>query len=226
MTDPRQLALIHAEIDGELNNERRAELARCLLADPETRALRDQLQRLSKALEAFEEIEPPVDLKTSILAALPQMAPRKRTTTGTPAWRYAALAAGVALAGVLVMQTMRGPGPAMTDIAGTIASPGTTTVLDTASLAGGPVSGQVSLYRDHSGLGLELALTASAPVDVRISGEGHSLQVNGLGGADKPGTGPTRVTLPGFHSGESVAVSFLMQGQQVGTAKLRVPAAQ
>jgi hypothetical protein len=123
-------------------------------------------------------------------------------------------------------QAVRESGPAATDIAGTIASPGIPTVLDTASLANGPVSGHISLYRDHTGLSLELQVKASGPVDVRIAGEGHTLEVNGLKSADQPGAAPTRVALPGFHSGETVALTFLMQGQQVGTATVRVPAGQ
>jgi len=225
VTDPRQLALIHAEIDGELDNEQRAELARCLLADPDTRALRDQFQRLSKALEAFEEAEPPASLQDSILAALPQLPPRRRSSS-TPAWRYAALIAGIAVAGVLVFETVRGPGPSATDVAGTIASPGMPTVLNTASLANGPVSGHISLYRDRAGLGLELEVRASGPVDVRIAGEGHTLEVNGLGSPDRPGGAPTRVALPGFRNGETVELTFLMRGQQVGTATVRVPVGQ
>jgi hypothetical protein len=224
VTDPRQLALIHAEIDGELTNEQRAELARCLLANPETRAVRDQLQRVSKAMEASDEVEPPADLQASILAALPQRAPPRRRPSVAPVWRFAALIAGVCVAGALLYQTVRGPGPASTDIAGTIASPGAPTVLDTASVASGQVSGHISLYRDHTGLGLELEVRASGPVDVRIAGEGHTLEVNGLKSADQPGAAPTKVALPGFHRGETVELTFLMQGQQVGTATLRVPA--
>jgi hypothetical protein len=226
VTDPRQLALIHAEIDGELNSEQRAELARCLLAEPETRALRDQLQRLSKAMEASGETEPPAELQASILAALPQRAPPRRRPSAAPAWRYAALIAGVCVAGALLFESVRGPGPAATDIAGTMASPGAPTVLDTASVANGPVSGHVSLYRDRSGLGLELDVRASGPVDVRIGGEGHTLEVNGLKSADQTGAAPTKVALPGFHSGETLQLTFLMHGQQVGTATLRVPAGQ
>jgi len=227
--DPRQFALIHGEIDGELDNEQRAELARGLLADPEIRAVRDQLQRVSKAMEAFEEVEPPADLHASILAALPQRAPLRRRPSVAPpwvapAWRYAALIAGVCVAGALLYQTVSGPGPAATDIAGTIAPAGAPMILDTASLANGPVSGHFSLYRDRAGLGLELEVRANGPVDVRIAGDGHTLEVNGLKSADQPGTAPTKVALPGFRGGETVELTFLMQGEEVGTATLRVPA--
>jgi len=223
--DPRQLALIHAEIDGELDSEQRAELARVLLADPDTRTLRDQLQRLSKALEAFEEAEPPAGFRDGVLAALPQLSPRKRWSSA-PRWRYAAMIAGVCVAGVLVYESVRGPGPAATDLAGTIAAPGTPTVLDTVSLANGPVSGHISLYRDRAGLGLELEVRAGSPVDVRIAGDGHTLELSGLGSPDRPGRPLARVAFPGLRAGETVELTFLMDGRQVGSATLRVPTGQ
>ena len=40
------LALVHAEVDGELTAERRSELHRRLLAKPSLRALREQLRGL------------------------------------------------------------------------------------------------------------------------------------------------------------------------------------
>ena len=68
--------------------------------------------------------------------------------------------AGVIAAGAIVFQTVRGPGPAGTDAAGTMA----TGVLDKAQLEG-PVSGTVALYRDGGGLGLRFDLTASGERD-------------------------------------------------------------
>ncbi len=45
MVDQAQLALIQAEIDGELNDRQRAELSRSLLADPALRAAREEMRR-------------------------------------------------------------------------------------------------------------------------------------------------------------------------------------
>jgi len=53
------MALIHAELDGELDSARRGELARLLLADPQAHALRDQLQALCRRLDAVRQVEPP-----------------------------------------------------------------------------------------------------------------------------------------------------------------------
>ena len=52
MTDDERMRLIHAELDGDLSSEQRADLARVLLADPQLRALRDELKGLSSRLDA------------------------------------------------------------------------------------------------------------------------------------------------------------------------------
>ena len=71
MADSAQLALVHAEIDGELDDRQRAELARCLLADPGFRATRDELRRLCGRLDAIAQAEPPAELLGGVLASLP-----------------------------------------------------------------------------------------------------------------------------------------------------------
>ena len=45
MADSGRLELIHAAIDGELGEEQRGELARCLLADQEAMAKKDPVVR-------------------------------------------------------------------------------------------------------------------------------------------------------------------------------------
>jgi hypothetical protein len=104
-----------------------------------------------------------------------------------------------------------------------MAAAGPTTV-DTVHLGNGVVSGRVSLYRDRAGLGLEFELVATAPVDVLVASDGHTIRVNGLGVRDAPGGLRTTVALPAFgRSGEVVNVTFLMAGRQVGRATLRTP---
>jgi hypothetical protein len=223
MTDPAFLALVHAEIDGELDARQRGELARRLLADPKARATLEELRRLCGALERLEVVEPPRDLAPSILAALPQMTARRasRAWSGASAlaWRYVAVAAGVLIIGTVALETARSPRFGGSDAVGTMAAADRTT-LDTALLPSGPVSGRVRLYRDRSGLGLEFDVTASAPVDALITGDGHTLRVIGLG---QPGTPAStkRTALPGFKTGAGrVEVTFLMDGHRVGGAIL------
>jgi hypothetical protein len=221
MVEPRQLALIHAEIDSELDAEQRAELARCVLADPEVRAVREDLRRLCTALDGLVPVEPPAQLRESVLAALPQSSFRPRQSF-VPRWRYAAVIAGMLAAGVLVLETLRAPETASSDAAGTMASAPAPTIIDTVRLGSGPVSGRVSLYRDPKGAGLEFELAASAPVDVLISSGGHTLRVNGLGRHPNPVGSRTAVPLPDFGTGgQTVDLTFLMAGRRVGGATLR-----
>jgi hypothetical protein len=223
MADSGHLALIHAEIDGELDGRQRGELARCLLADPEAKALREDLRRLCTALDALKDVDAPQELRQSILDALPQSTPQRvRSWWSAPRLRYAALIAGVLAAGTVVYETVNGPRPAASDVAGTMAEAGARAMVDTVRLGNGPVSGRVSLYRDSTGLGLEFELVASAPVDALVGSHGHTLRVNGLGGRE--GRGRTAVALPGFGMrGEAVDVTFLMEGHPVGSATLRAP---
>jgi anti-sigma factor RsiW len=225
MADSGPLALIHAEIDGELDGRPRTELARALLADPEAQALREDLRRVCAALDALEHVDPPQELSRSILDALPHSTPSPaRSWWSAPQLRYAALIASVLAVGTIVYETVNGPRLAPSDVAGTMTAAGAPTAVDTVVLGNGVVSGRVSLYRDRAGLGLLFELVASAPVDVLVASDGHTLRVNGLGVRDGAGGPRTAVALPGFgRGGEAVDVTFLMAGREVGRATLRAP---
>jgi len=229
MADSDPLSLIHAEIDGELSGEQRGELARSLLADPEVRTLREDLRRLCAALDVVADVEPPPLLRESIVAALPQSTPiRERSWWSTPRIRYAAIILLVLAAGAVVYETVHGSKPSTTEVMGTMGPAGETTILDVVRVDGGPVAGRVSLYRDRGGLGIKFELSASTPVDVLIAGDGRTLRVEGVGLQDKPGQGKPggalTVGLPGFGMDEqTISLTFLMNGRQVGSATLRAP---
>jgi hypothetical protein len=222
MSDPGYVALVHAEIDGELDPGQRAELARRLLTDSEARALREDLLQLRKMFDSVGEVEPPTRLRATVLQSLPPFSP-PRSSLRWPAqhWRYAALAAGVLGAATLVYETVDGPGPGSAEVAGTIAAKRAPVTVDTVTLGRGPVTGHVSLYRDAGGLGLALELAASEPVDVLIAGDGRTLRVNGLG---RTGSAEqkTMVALPGFGlDGKGrVNLTFLISGREVAHATL------
>ena len=221
MTDPHYLALIHAEIDGELDEHQRAELARHLLADPESRSLRDSLRRMCLAMDGVAAVEPPPQLRSDILQALP---PVTATTVGAAArwrpasvWRYAAMFAAALVGGALLFRAGVGRGPDPTELAGTMAGkaarPGV--IVDTVQVDLGQVAGKVSLYRSEAKLGLDIALTAEEPVDVLVASGGQALRIAGPRAA---------MTLPGpWIPGQVVDLSFVVHGRQIGTAQLRVP---
>ena len=113
------LDLIQADLDGELDGPARAELARYLLAHPEARAEREALARVCSALDAIPAEDPPPDLQSRIMAALP---PLQR---GKPApLRFAAGLAGAALVATLAYQlgVTRAPLPS-SQLVGTMAQP-------------------------------------------------------------------------------------------------------
>lgn len=227
MADPEYLALVNAELDGELNAQQRAELARRLLADPEARSFRDDMLRLRTVLDSIEQSEPPAQLCPRILQALPPAAVRERRSLWFAShWRYAALLACLVTAATLVYETVEGPGPGSAEIAGTMAARGAApSTLDTVALSSGPVTGRVSLYRDSAGLGLSFDLVASEPVDVLITSDGHAaLRLTGLGRGGSAGA-KTNVALPMSGSGgtRKVDLTLLMSGHEVRRVTLTAP---
>ena len=219
MSDTDTLALIHAEIDGELDDRQRAELARQLLSDPKLRALRVELRHLCTALDAFVPAKPPPQLRADILDALPQST-RPPARWQAPAWRYAALLAGVVVAATILYEAGSGRRPPAGDLSGTLAAAVAT--LDSVQLGNGPIAGRVSLYRDHDGFGLEFKLSAGEPVDVEISSGGETLRLNGLRAPGGPAA--QRVALPAAaQAGQPVELKFEIAGREVSTATLRIP---
>jgi hypothetical protein len=126
------------------------------------------------------------------------------------------LAAALA-GGALLYQAGVGRGPEPTELAGTMVGKGARTgvIVDTVHVELGQVVGQVSLYRADTQLGVDIALTAGEPVDVLVASGGQALRIAGPRAA---------VTLPGpGTAGQTVDLSFVVQGRQIGTAQLRVP---
>ncbi len=62
-----------AEIDGELSEEEKALLDKHLVSNPDAQNVRKQMAKLSETLGQMKEVEPPPDLSTDIMAALPQV---------------------------------------------------------------------------------------------------------------------------------------------------------
>lgn len=222
MTADRHIELIHAEIDGELDAQQRAELSRHLLSDPDIRALRDDLRRVCAALDATPQAEPPPDLQDSILAALPADNSRAERRLTALNWRHAAAAACLVAVGGFLFFSLRGQAPPASDVAGTLAASRTVVTLDTAAVHAGPLSGQVTLIRDDDRLAVRFELKSSAPVDAVIASDGHTVRVRDVSGG--PGSAGLTVRLPAIGGrAQQVNLTFLSGDRQIGSAVLRTP---
>jgi len=224
VTDDERMALIHAELDGDLTGQQRAELAQLLLADPQMRRLRDELQGVSRHLDAVGQVDPPSQLKVSIFDRLPSVpvatANHKASFGG---WRLAAMVAGLLTVGTIVYQTTQGPAPSTRETVGTMAADALTTV-DSVVVGNGPVTGRATLYRDKTGLAVGLEVSAAEPVDVLIATGGHSFRINSLGSSDPARSTRQTIALPGARmQGQAVELSFLIGERTVSRATLHAP---
>ena len=199
MIEDRHIELIHAELDGELTSEQRAELSRLLLANPEARSFRDELNRLFGALAQLEDAEPPRELHASVLTAIgaqsgPAQSVRRSWYAG-PVFRYAA----VFLGGLLASAILLGPGarqaagPGVSDLVGTIGvqhAAGRGAPIDRVELDLAQVSGAVNSYQLEGQLVVELDLKASEPIEVVATHGGQTVHFS-LGA--RPDAVPERV---------------------------------
>jgi anti-sigma factor RsiW len=223
VTNHERMALIHAELDGDLSSEQRANLARLLLADPQVRALRDELRGLGRRLDALGRVEPPPELKDSILNRLPSVpvaTTYRRASFGR--WRLAAMVAGLLIAGTIVYETAQGPAPGSREIAGTMAADAPT-IVDSVAV-GSPVTGRATLYRDKTGLAVGLEVSSAEPMDVLIATGGHSFRINDLRSSDPARSARQTIALPGVMMlGQDIELSFLVGERTVSRATLHAP---
>lgn len=222
------MELLQAELDGELDAHSRAELARLLLADPKVRALREELRNLGGQLDALSHVEPPADLKDSVMRSLPAASPVAAPSRQTSrqlwragSWRYAAALAGVVVAGAVVVRLAGGQFGPESEMAGTLAAQGAELpAVATLSNATAPLAsplGTASLARDAAGLRLTVDLAPGAPLDLKVADPGHSLEINGLG------QGRTVLRLPGLaDAGQPIELRFSAKGHEVAQARLQL----
>jgi len=158
-TTSEHLDLIQADLDGELDGPARAELARYLLAHPEARAEREALARVCSALDAIPAEEPPPDLQSRIMAALPPLQRGKLAPL-----RFAAGLAGAALVATLAYQlgATRAPLPS-SHLVGTMAQPAQDNVT---AVAAGAVRDEA---RVHVGRFAAVVALHGTPTTPRVS---------------------------------------------------------
>ena len=126
--DPKFFELIQAEIDGEIDDAGKAELAAFLAESEEGRAAYEELETLLRSLDRMEELDPPPHLRHIVMNMAPvTTAPRaertfiERVFGGAVLGYVGMFAAGVALTLALVdsSQVNRGAFDDVTGLVGT-----------------------------------------------------------------------------------------------------------
>jgi hypothetical protein len=195
MTDPRVLALLHAELDGDLDTAGQAELASHLATDPELARLRTELAAVDAGLAALPAVEPPAVVLADILAGLPPVrresvvvplrAPAAVPTSAPLAaptvlrsrrvvrvWAYAASLLAMVGAGVLLQQSGLLTAELAGEAAGTLVHPGAPAeLLDSVPLEFPGISGRAQAFRDE-GVRLDIELANAEDLRVVVLGGG------------------------------------------------------
>ena len=172
--DPRVVALIQADIDGELDAEGRAELERALADSPPARTMHAELRRMTEALGRMAQAEPPADLRAHLADWTRRASPSPRLRPVAQAGL--ALAACLALAAIGVGLWREGRHPIdPSSVAGTLASPDAVTTVRVDNEA---VRGSVGLQRRDGRVVLDFDLDASSPVQVVALFEPSSIRLD------------------------------------------------
>ncbi|MGH8224081.1 MAG: hypothetical protein ACREQZ_14025 [Woeseiaceae bacterium] len=231
--DQATLELIHADIDGALDEAGKRHIARVLENDGVARQLHRELRALCSTLDAVEELEPPSTLRRTVMESLRQ----QRTATGpsllarlfaAPTLRYAtAFVAGVLMTMSLISsdRASRSTFDDLTGLVGTMAEPSSAgTAQSRIVLSRSDIAGKVSLYRTGTLLILDFDVTTKRAIDVVTRYPGRELWFNGFAQREDGGTTlssePGAVTLHIDGQGR-YAVYLRHDGRRGGTLELR-----
>lgn len=209
--DSRTLELIHAELDSEIDEAGRSELATRLAADPQARLQRDQLHRMAHSLARLVPMEPPAGLRQRWQPQPPVPAALSLRAASNRRW----LGRGVALAAATLALAF---GLRNTDIGrqslngdqlmGTIG--GAALQADESKrvvpVAAPGLSGTVALEPGTSGWDLVFDLESPGPVSVSATYDPAALRLEGYARAGSGDRG--FVTRPG-------KIDFVNQGAQL-----------
>lgn len=238
MIEEKYLELIHAELDGELPDEQRADLSRYLLANPEARALRDELRRVCAALDGIEPVEPPRGLREAIIEAIATRRPariglgaRRRPAAIPAALRYAAAFAGGLLFSAIAFQVgfESRDGLGVSELVGTMTAsgPGSRVVrADSVRLALEQLEGEVTLYDTGSARVLVFDLAPQRAIEVVTAYDGREARISWDAPVNSERLQHAMSLAGSGRAGQPVTVRFLAAGELIHGAVLEIPAAR
>ena len=191
--EPDVLEMMHADIDGRLSHAGREELKAILARDPALRDEHEQLRAIAVALANIPAVEPPRDLRASVMRAVSAGGATVRGGLRRGPWtpfgialRYGyAFAAGLAV-GILGLAWYTGSAGSFLSghgLAGNMSPAGTlaeqTTPLDQFPISAAGLHGTVSLKPSAGGFDLEIDLQANEPIEVLLTHVPQELEILG-----------------------------------------------
>lgn len=236
--DQKYIDLINADIDGEINEDDKADLEAFLARSPEARAARAEFEAFCAALDSIETENPPPHMRHVIMNAVPPVSRNSgaaepgflHTLLAAPALRYAVtFAAGVFLTLSLVnsSQISNRAFDDVTGLVGTVADPVDAELSSTVAIDESAVAGTVSLRTAGSILILDFDLVAASPIEIEADYTDRTIWFNGFAQLESSGTSVSaesgRVTL-GMEGKRRYAVYLQNEGGRETTVNLRFKA--
>jgi hypothetical protein len=248
--DEKYIALINADIDGDIQPDEKTELEEFLAKSEAGRALREELRSLCSALDAADMLDPPPHLKHVVMNSLP--GPKTQTSPVTespgfwrallavPALRYTAtFAAGVIMAVAIVDsgQVQQSAFNEVTGLVGTMSDASDIAPVASTVIHKAEVAGTITLRRADPILIIDFDLSTNGPIDIVATYNDKSVWFNGFAQLESTGTsvsaegGQIRIQVDGkrryavyLHNSNSrklsIKLQFFSNGEPVHQAVL------
>jgi hypothetical protein len=188
--DPNIVALINADVDGEISAADKEDLAALLADSPEAQAMHAELSGLGSSLNELPDLDPPVHLKHTIMASIPKTEAQQRRSNfahaifAAPAFRYAAMFAAGAILTLSLVNSDELSDRAFSDVTGLVGT-------ISSELPDGPgiqstridrpeIAGRISLRSSGPLLIVDFDLVSSGPVDIIASYADQTVWFNGF----------------------------------------------
>ena len=189
--EPKYVELINADLDGEISDAERVDLAEYLETSQEARALREELAELCGSLDEMGQMDPPPHLKYAILDSLQKSRPTQtkssfswRQLFAAPALHHAVTFAGGAFLTFALISSNQLSDQAFDDVTGLVG-----TISETAPAAPGQklirltsseLAGVVSVHRAGSLNVVDFDLAADGTVEIIAEFSDHDLWFKGF----------------------------------------------
>jgi len=190
--EPKYVELINADLDGEISDAERIDLAEYLETSQEARSLREELAELCGSLDEMGQMDPPPHLKYAILDSLQKSRPTQtksssfgwRQLFAAPALHHAVTFAGGAFLTFALISSNQLSDQAFDDVTGLVG-----TISETAPAASGQslirltsseLAGVVSVHRAGNLNVVDFDLAADGAVEIVAEFSDHDLWFKGF----------------------------------------------